>query len=148
MKRITPQMVREAYAKTGLIPVRHSFYDHGPRCDHDTRCGCPGTAVAIAHNPALLDEFEEDYQNDTGAQFELVDLELDRMDNRVGHPGEGYLSGFIQGIDGTAAFIGTGGIIDDWAWSIQHLPGFALGYGDAIAIRQEIDLPTFSKLAA
>lgn len=133
MKRITPQMVREAYAKTGLIPVRHSFYDHGPRCDHDTRCGCPGTAVAIAQNPALLDLFEDDYQNDTGDMYDLVDREIEAVD--------GYLSGFIQGIDGTAAFMGSGGIIDDWTWSIQNMPGFALGYGDAIAVRQEIDLP-------
>jgi len=76
-KRITPEMVLEAYRKTNYIPIQNSFYHN------DGNCAC---AIGAIYTMETGDRNEEEVQNYANKAF-----------------GVRYSHGFIAGFDGLKA---------------------------------------------
>jgi hypothetical protein len=82
MKRITPSEVLDAYAKTGLKPVRREWVRYRGK---SVECACPLTAVLLLKCVRTAG-FTEDV---IGQELELT---LD------------YVRGFVAGVDGRGYF--------------------------------------------
>ena len=79
MKRITPEMVVEAYRKTGLRPIPRVWYDA------ENKCGCASTALAVAGGLPV-----EKVDGHLVIGFLCDQLEVSRR----------YVNEFVNGFDG------------------------------------------------
>lgn len=102
MKRITVAEVKEAYEKTGLVPVRGTFLTLGTDNAPGAWCGCPMTAAFAARYQEhpfgdflraaknLLEHSPEGVEFDQGDVEDLIDEYEDIYRYRLG---------FVRGID-------------------------------------------------
>jgi hypothetical protein len=91
MNRITPEMVKEAYEKTGLKPMAKTWADW----EGDRKCGCALTACYYAkvENPTEFNKYIEKVDEDIIEPFLSDKLGLD----------EEYIIGFIRGFDNSTS---------------------------------------------
>lgn len=109
-KRITPQMVKEAYQKTGLKPVRGQW----TAFEDGRQCGCGLTALLCSSGFSFqrVDEFTN--EKALPIEYAADRLLLDRN----------YATGFVGGFDGK---------LKSW-YTIEEEPGYLDGAEVAAAI--------------
>lgn len=137
MKRITVDEVKEAYAKTGLVPIRDSFLEFGTDNAPGTWCGCPMTAafaVRFQKHPfgSFLDAAKHKCRTaDDDGEFDQSDIEdlIDEYEDCYR-----YRMGFVRMIDAPEEDI-------DWflAYTTDSLDKETLqGQIDGKAVREAI----------
>jgi len=93
MRRITPQMVVDAFVRTGLAPTRGHYFSLGFGV---YPCACALGAVALSRREdllgALIGADERPSRSELGA---VLDNEVDQA-----APGRYYRDGFTSGFDG------------------------------------------------
>lgn len=124
MKRIAVEEVKEAYAKTGLIPTTEAYL-----CvdEHGDYCGCAAFAVACLRDPEFFERAKDWYAQEAREEMYEGQTDLNIEAELNEEFGEFYLTGLTGGFDGCADNYG----------SVEGKQGYRDGQEAAAAIWDE-----------
>lgn len=99
MKRITVEEVKEAYAKTGLVPVKADYY----HVSDGKECGCGAFAVGCLRDPEMRGRVAKVFASDD-LEDEYHEHEDEAEERLRALFGNTYLVGFTLGFDGKSGY--------------------------------------------